>query len=110
LLNLIFILIVIFVVVFLFIHLFTNLSKQGKLKVFYIFSFIFIAVLAYEIFESENSDKNREVILKFIHKESIYCKGKEINSTNFNFVSGTLTFVGKNSNNKDIIIDVKECK
>ena len=99
-----------FLIIFLILNLLTNLSKQDKLKVLYLFISITIIAGVYEFFQDKRSDKNREVILKFMHGESIYCKDIEVNKSEFNFVSGTLIFVGKKNTNENIILKVEECK
>lgn len=108
--KLIITLIGVFAIIFLALNLLTNLSKQDKLKVLYLFISITIIAGVYEFFQDKSGDKNREVILKFMHGDTIVCKNVEVNNSNFNFVSGTLTFVGKKSDNKNLILQVEECK
>ena len=97
-------------IVILILNLLTNLSKQDKLKVIYLFLSVAIIAGAYEFFQNKKANKDREVVLKYMHGESFECRGLEINKSTFNFVNGTLSFVGKEENNKNIVISVGECE
>ncbi len=97
-------------VIVLVLNLMTNLSKQDKLKVVYLFISVVIIVGAYEFFQNKKGNKDREIVLKYMHGDSFECRGLEINKSTFNFVSGTLTFVGKKENNKNTVIRVGECE
>lgn len=99
-----------FAVIFIVLSLFTNLKKREKLKVLYLFSAILILVSLFEFFQSSKESSNREVVLKFMQGDRVYCSNRAISKDKFNFVSGTMTFVGKSSENKDIVFNIEDCQ
>jgi len=96
----------------LFLRFFTNLSKIAQRKIIFIVVSIMILVSLYEFLIVSKEHEDFTLINSFYQNKSLICHGVEINSTNFNFVTGTMTFVAKkeNSQYKNIIFKLSECK
>jgi len=90
----------------------STFSKKAKAGLF-IFLLILVGLAwRYEAQSRENSEENRMMISAFKQGKTLYCDGREISSSTFVFVSGTLSFIAndKNQNDRGIVIDMATCK
>lgn len=90
----------------------STFSKQAKIG-FLSFLVVLIGVgWWFEAHNRENSEANRLMISAFKQGKTLYCDGREISSSTFVFVSGTLSFIAndKNPDDKGIVIDMATCK
>lgn len=103
--------ILIFLLMVIIVEKFTELEKKEKLFVYGFILLLIIAIVVYQINNNELEKRNREVILAFEQGKIIECAKKEITKKDFNFVSGTYTFVAKESSPYvGVIYKVEECK
>lgn len=103
-----FILIAILVIVLIIVglNLFTNLKKSDKIKIVAGFGVFVIIATIFEVSQKSNHD----VALRFEQGKTLKCKEIDVNSSEFNFVSGTLTFIGKKEQNRGLMFELKDCK
>lgn len=66
----------------------------------------------YELNNANQSEHNREVLSAFKQGKTLTCKEVEVNNKTFIYVSGTLSFIPKdtNENHKGLVLDIVTCK
>jgi len=94
----------------LFMNMFTELTKKDKIKVVIITIALTIVAFIYESSLSSKTHYNRDLIVNFRQGKTLNCSQTDVNSSYFNFVSGTLSFVGKKEENKNLLFEISECK
>lgn len=100
-----------FLLIFFVLKDFGVISKKQTLIVISILVILAIIIGIYSYFQSK-SDKNDMILqLAFLQGKSLECDNVIVNKENFNFVSGTLSFIGKkNSAMNNMIIPLSGCK
>ncbi|MFP4332072.1 MAG: hypothetical protein ACLFQJ_02120 [Campylobacterales bacterium] len=108
--KLVFIIIVFLVFLYLLLLMLPQVSKTDKIKALALFIVLIIAASLYEV-QRDSSDKKMFMAIEaFKNGETLNCNGVEVNKKNFNFVSGTNTFLGKNDSNYSMQrYQVKDC-
>lgn len=88
------------------------LSQKAKGGLLVILALLLTFAWWYEAQTSEQTEHNRLLISAFKQGKTLYCDGREISSSTFVFVSGTLSFIpnDKNKNDKGVVIDMVTCK
>jgi energy-coupling factor transporter transmembrane protein EcfT len=80
---------------FLALHYFTELTKSQKVIVSGVVLSIILFAIAYNIQSSEQSDKIRDVVIRYNQGKTVQCNGVDVNKTNYTLSIGTYTFIGK---------------
>ena len=90
----------------------TTLSKKAKIVIILSVGLVIIFAWLYEFNNQRESENNRVVLNAFKQGKNIYCDGIEINTKDFIFVNGTLSFIAndKNIDHKGLVIDISTCK
>lgn len=70
-------------------------TKRNKIILSVLFVVIVILLGVYTIRQDDRSQKTADLIAQFNRGETLQCGEFEINSKDFNLISGTLSFVGK---------------
>lgn len=89
-------------------------SLTTNLKIYIIISLvlIFFAGWVYTRYNQRTAENEREIINAYEQGKTIICGDYKVNSNDFIFVSGTLSFVAK-ENRKDlkgVVVDISTCK
>ncbi len=88
-----------------------SLTKNSK--IYLILSFILIVVLGwiFNYYSSKTAEHNREIVLAYEQGKPIECQGYSVNSKDFVYVSGTLSFVAKDNKTelKGVVLDISTC-
>lgn len=94
-----FVLILFLVTLYLLLLMLPQVSKKDKIRAFILF--VLLIVVAYFFESSTKGDMQRmfSVIEAFKNGKTIECKGVKISNKDFNFVSGTNTFLGRHDSN-----------
>lgn len=74
---------------------FTNLDREQYRYVYAFTGAIIALMVAYELLSSEKKQDRQALILQFQQGKTLLCDGQAVHKEKFNFVSGTLVFVGK---------------
>ena len=80
---------------FLALHYFTELNKSQKMVVSTVVLSIILSAIAYNIRSTEQSDKIRDVVIRYNQGKTVQCDGVDVNKTNYTLSIGTYTFIGK---------------
>lgn len=84
-----------FLVLPLLLNIFTELDNRQKQIVYAISAAIIGLIIFYQYSQLSEGSRDQEMILAFQQGATLECGGQEVHKDHFNFVSGTLTFVGK---------------
>ncbi|NWF67392.1 MAG: hypothetical protein HXX81_08010 [Campylobacterales bacterium] len=98
-----------FILVWILLSKFTELRKTEKSHVLLTLFVVLFFGFIYTKIQDTKLKHNQQIIDIFDQNSSIYCHNFEVNLTNFNLVTGTLTFVGKNISNKHLIFPIEDC-
>lgn len=92
-------------------NLLTSLDTRQKLYVYAGVAALLLLVWLYETQVTSQEGHNRDVVLAFTQGQTVLCKGQSVSAKEYNYVSGTLSFVGKNdSPAKGRLYRVEECQ
>lgn len=89
-----------FLVLPLLLNIFTELDNRQKQIVYAISAAIVGVLILYQYLQLNEGGRDQEKILAFEQGATLVCNGQEVDKEHFNFVSGTLTFVGKPGTSK----------
>ena len=96
---------------FVVLHYFTELTTKQKLTVTAGVMGIILGAIAYNSYNTAQSDKMLQVVTKFQQGKNIHCIGKDINATEYDLSHGTYTFIGrKNSAVYGEMISATDCE
>lgn len=87
-----------------------RLNKLNMIIVGILFVIIIIVVGFYTFSQNQTGKKDADLIASFLRNENLQCGDIVVNKNNFNFISGTLSFVGKE--NTDFfrnVIPIEKC-
>lgn len=89
-----------------------DMIKSWHKKLFGILLVGLVILIGTYTFVQDNQAKlDSELQIRFLRGETLICNGIEVNSERFNFVTGTLSFIGKkDSEAKDIMVSLDRCK
>ena len=89
-------------------------ALTNSIKIYLIASLllIFFAGWVYTLYNQKKAKSEREIINAFEQGKTISCGGYKVNSKNFIFVNGTLSFVAKENikDLKGVVIDISACE
>jgi len=88
----------------------TTLSKKAKMVIILLVGHAIMFAWLYELNNQRVSENNRVVLNAFKQGKTIFCDGLELSSKDFIFVSGTLSFIANNTDQKGVVIDISTCK
>ncbi|SMC09979.1 hypothetical protein [Nitratiruptor tergarcus] len=109
-------LLLIFAIIGAVIYFFTELTSRIK---YFILAGLLVgwaAIFAYSYFQNKKRIERDKIYYEYLHDKYITCIdpfGKKVivNKQNFNFVSGTLVFMGKEgSRYEGLVISIDKCK
>jgi len=89
-----------------------SLSNSVKISIMLSLVLVFVAGWLYTLHNQKTALNEREIINAFEQGKSLTCGNYKVNSTNFIFVNGTLSFVAKESAKelKGVVIDISTCR
>ncbi len=89
-----------------------SLSNRTKIYIVVSLSVVIVAGWLYTTYNQKTALNEREIINAFEQGKTLTCGNQKVNNTNFIFVSGTLSFVAKESAKelKGVVIDISICK
>jgi len=89
-----------------------TLSNSTKISIIASLSVVFIAGWLYTTYNQKSAKTDRDIINAFEQGKTLVCGNYEVNSQNFIFVSGTLSFVAKDNVKKlkGVVIDISTCR
>ncbi|MDX1809528.1 MAG: hypothetical protein R3331_08300 [Sulfurospirillaceae bacterium] len=87
-------------------------STNAKIYISISFAVLIALGWAFNFYSNESASRNRELINIFEQGNDIECSGYKVNSKNFIFVSGTLSFVAKSDvkSLRGVVLDISTCK
>lgn len=80
---------------FIALNYFTELNKSQKFTVTGVALAIILSAITYNKYNQAQGDILLQVVTKFEQGKSVYCQGKEVNTTNYDLSVGTYTFIGR---------------
>ena len=88
------------------------LPRKAKWILFLILGHVIGFGWLYELNNSHQSEQNREILSAFKQGKTLTCKEVEVNNKTFIYVSGTLSFIPKDTNekHKGVVLDIVTCK
>ena len=89
-----------------------SLSNSMKISIVVSLSVVIGVGWLYTAYNQKTALGEREIINAFEQGKTLTCGKQKVNNTNFIFVSGTLSFVAKESVKelKGVVIDISTCK
>ena len=102
------IVLVFFVLGFMFLSKFNASSKRNL--ILGIASLIFL-IAGYTMMQDKSENQNLQMLISYNQGKILLCKEVEVSNKDFNYVSGTLSFVAKESSMyKGITLQLEDCK
>ncbi|NOX16625.1 MAG: hypothetical protein GXP61_11510 [Epsilonproteobacteria bacterium] len=88
-----------------------SVSKSVKIYMTISLVFIFLTGWLFTAYNQKNAQRDRDIINAFEQGKILTCQEYKVNNSDFIFVSGTLSFVAKQSakNLKGVVIDISTC-
>ncbi|MCF6173084.1 MAG: hypothetical protein L3J44_04785 [Campylobacteraceae bacterium] len=88
-----------------------SVSKSVKIYMIVALVLIFLIGWLFTVYNQKNAQRDTEIINAFEQGKTLVCQSYKVNSNDFIFVSGTLSFVAKQSKKdlKGVIIDISTC-
>ena len=93
------------------VYFFTELTK--RLKIIIILSLVFgwILIFGYSLYQDKKRKYHEKLLFNFNHGKVLICKDVNVSKDGFNFVNGTLVFVGKeNTEFEGLVVPIDSCK
>ncbi len=89
-----------------------RLQKSIKIYIIISLALVFIAGWLYTNYNQRVAQNQRDIINAYEQGETLTCGRYRVNSNDFVFVSGTLSFVAKDNIKKlkGVVIDISTCK
>ncbi len=89
-----------------------RLQKSVKIYIIISLALVFIAGWLYTSYTQRVAQNQRDIINAYEQGKTLTCGTYRVNSNDFVFVSGTLSFVAKDSVKKlkGVVIDISTCK
>jgi hypothetical protein len=85
-------------------------KKNSKNLLLGVASLLFL-IIGYSMLQNRSESKNIEVLLAYNQNRAITCKDVALTNKEFNYVSGTLSFVGKDSSSyRGLVLSIEDCK
>ncbi|MDE6886739.1 MAG: hypothetical protein K2P17_06855 [Helicobacteraceae bacterium] len=104
------ILVAILVGLFLYFTFKNKVTKKNGIILGFIFIIILALIIIYTTLQDRNNKKQIDLIFSFNQGKELQCGDLIVQNKNFNFISGTLSFVGKKKTKfEDKIIPIEEC-
>lgn len=101
---------VIFAIFILFLIIKDKFNTRNKIIAIIFFIFIILIICIYTYRTNKINENEFDLINAFNRKENLKCDGVIVNSDNFTFSNGTLSFVGnKNTSVYGKILSIKQC-
>jgi len=92
-------------------YFFTGVTKKIKFMIILSFLIGWFLIFTYTLYQNKKRDYHKLLLYHFKHGKVLICEDINITKDKFNFVDGTLTFVGKEESEFDgIIIPIDKCK
>ncbi len=104
-------LLLILMVLIIFVSKKESLSKSMKISLVGSLLLVFFLGWLYTTYNQKVAKSNRELINAYEQGKTLTCGEHKVNAQGFVFVSGTLSFVAKKSNekNRGVVIDISTC-
>lgn len=89
-----------------------ELSTKAKIGIIASLTFIVILASWFEFSQDNEAEVTREKVNAFLQGKTLKCEGIEVSKKEFDYVSGTQTFVPLRSNTKSkgLILEAQKCK
>ena len=92
-------------------HYFTELTKMHKISITTALFVIIYSAIAYNTYQSHQSQKLLNIVTKYKQGKTIQCKGRDVNSASYSLSIGTYTFIGKkNTPHYTEMISATDCE
>ncbi len=89
-----------------------SFSKSMKIYISISFALVFLAGWLFTVYNQKTAQRDRNIANAFEQGKTLTCGNYKVNNNDFIFVSGTLSFIAKESkkNLKGVVIDISTCK
>lgn len=89
-----------------------RLTRTHKIVLSLCAAALIASMMFYEGYQSDKNKNDRLIIMAFKQGKTLLCNNVAVDAKRFIFVSGTLNFMPKDTNEKDrgIVIDISTCK
>ncbi len=88
----------------------TDFDSKQKWYVYAFLGVIISLMVFYQLVKEGEGNRNREVVLAFSQGKEVACKETVVTNKDFNYVSGTLSFVAKEGGKYNgVLFSVEEC-
>ncbi len=89
-----------------------SLSNSTKISIIVSLTLVIVAGWLYTVYNQKSAQNDRDIINAYEQGKTLNCGDYEVNNKNFIFVSGTLSFVAKESVKelKGVVVDISTCK
>ncbi len=109
-------LLLLFGVVGVVVYLFTDLTSRAKFTILATLILGWLLVAGYSYYQNQKRIYHDKLYYLFIHGKTLHCRTPfgqkvDINKQNFNFVSGTMVFMGKKkSPYAELVVPIDRCE
>ncbi len=88
-----------------------SLSNSVKIYILVSFALVFLVGWLFTYYNQKVALANRDILNAFEQGKTLSCQNYKVNSDDFVYVSGTLSFVAKDSKKdlKGVVIDISTC-
>ncbi|WP_187647086.1 hypothetical protein [Nitrosophilus labii] len=110
-LYLVIFLLLIFGVIGVVVYFFTGLTKRLKVSIVLSLLLGWILILGYSLYQDKKRKLHEKLLYSFNHGKVLICKDVNVTNDKFNFVSGTLVFVGKEKTKYEgLVVPIDLCR
>ncbi len=98
------------------VYFFSDLTSRTKYTILAALILGWLLIASYSYYQNKKRIRHDRLYYLFIHGKSLHCTAPfgqkvEVNKTNFNFVSGTMVFLGKEkSPYAELVIPMDRCE
>jgi len=104
-------LLLIFAILGIVIYFFTELTKRLKITIVLSLILGWALIFRYSLYQDKKRKYHEMLLFKFNHGKTLICKDVNITKEKFNFVSGTLVFVGKEKTEfEGLVVPIEGCE
>ncbi|WP_281950527.1 hypothetical protein [Nitrosophilus kaiyonis] len=104
-------LLLIFGIIGVVVYFFTELTKRVKFLIILSLIIGWLLIFTYSMYQDKKRKYHEYLLFNFSHGKTLICKDINVTKEKFNFVSGTLVFVGKEKTEfEGLVVPIDSCK
>ncbi len=93
------------------VYFFTELTKRLKMAIVLSLVLGWFLIFVYSLYQDGKRKKHEVLLFNFRHGKNLICNKVKVSKKEFNFISGTLVFVGKEGSEVEgLVVPLDRCE